>query len=393
MSEYALFNLFPKLESKIPLVELGNWPTPLQKLNKISAYLGGPDVYIKRDDLSNPMYGGNKARKLELILARAKRKNCGEIITAGGLGSHHVLAVTALGGALGFKIKGLLFCQPVNEHVRNNLLLDQHFGAELYFVKDYSGLVRGYLNQYLKSQISGCHPLLLMPGGTDSLSTIGYMNCMLELNGQLAKLQLKDPQAIFTAAGTGGTAAGLLAGLGLSGHNNSTVILHAVRVVHQAILKEERILTLTARALSHIAKIDRNIKALAVEELKKQLIFEDGYLGEGYGFSSTGTREAVTLFKELEGIELEECYTAKAAEALLDYCRRPDIDKGRPVIFIHTAANTNNVNQERLPDYQELPVDLHWCFTGEARTCSCGLQKQNSSFCANIRQPGWHWPG
>ncbi len=393
MSEYALFKSFPNLENEIPLVELGSWPTPLQRLDKISAYLGGPDLYIKRDDLSNPIYGGNKARKLELILARAKNQGHSEIITAGGLGSHHVLAAAALGGKAGFKVIGLLFCQPVNGHVRKNLLLDHYFGAELHFIKDYPGLVRGYLNQYLKSKFSGRRPLLLMPGGSSSFSTIGYINCMLEIKRQCAELELNKPQAIFTAAGTGGTAAGLLAGLCLLGRNGLSTKLHAVRVVQPAILKQERILKLAAQALELITELDSTIKPLSVNELKNLLRFEDGYLGEGYGFSTTSTREAVKFFYELEGIELEECYTAKAAAALIDYCRQPNSEKGKPVLFIHTAANTNNIDQVVLPDYQKLPVDFHWCFTGEARSCKCGLQKQNSSFCANVRQPGWRWPG
>jgi 1-aminocyclopropane-1-carboxylate deaminase/D-cysteine desulfhydrase-like pyridoxal-dependent ACC family enzyme len=390
MTHYALFKKYPGLENKLTREELGDWPTPLKPLERLTAHLGGPAVYIKRDDLSSTIYGGNKVRKLELILAEAKTKGCQEIITAGGLGSHHILATAALGGRSGYRVKGLFFCQPVNDHVKKNLLLDQYFGTEMHFVKDYFGLVRGYLWHYVLGLASGKKTLLLMPGGSNSLTTIGYVNCLLEIADQLAELKQPEPQALFAAAGTGGTAAGLLAGLCLEKRFAQTN-LHAVRVVQPAILNEERICKLAATSLKLLARLEKQIVPVQASALDQRLTLEDGYLGAGYGFSSGKTREACQLFKELEGIELEECYTAKAAAALIDYCRREQ-DNRKLVVFINTATNPSCYNNIDLPEPAALPEAFQWCFSDAARNCRCGLQKQNRLFCSAVSQPGWRWP-
>jgi len=389
MTHYALFKKYPGLENKLLRAELGNWPTPLQPLERLTAHLGGPAVYIKRDDLSSSIYGGNKARKLELILAKANRKGCREIITAGGLGSHHILATAALGSRAGYRVRGLFFCQPVTDHVKKNLLLDQYFGTEMHFVKDYFGLVRGYLWHYFSGLAFGKKPLLLMPGGSNRLTTIGYVNCLLEIADQLAGLEQPIPDALFTAAGTGGTAAGLLAGLQLENRLTLTN-LHAVRVVQPEILSKKRICKMAAASLKLLASLERQIVPLQASALDQRLILEDGYLGEGYGFSSDKTREACQLFKELEGIELEACYTAKAAAALIDYCRR---ERGRRglVIFVNTAAHPSCYNGIDLPEPAALPEAFRWCFSDTPRNCHCGLQKQNYPFCSAVSRPGWRW--
>jgi 1-aminocyclopropane-1-carboxylate deaminase/D-cysteine desulfhydrase-like pyridoxal-dependent ACC family enzyme len=390
MASYALYNKYPGLENKLPRNEIGGWPTPLQPLEELTASLGGPTIFIKRDDLSSSRYGGNKARKLELILAQAEAKGCREIITAGGLGSHHVLATAALGSSAGLRVKGLFFCQPVNNHVRRNLLLEQYYGTEMHFVRDYFGLVRGYVWHYIHGLASGKKPLLLMPGGSNGLTTIGYINCLLEIADQLTELKQPEPDALFVAAGTGGTAAGLLAGLHLE-KGFAKANLHAVRVVQPQILNEERICKLAATSLKLLARMEEQVDPVSAQALVKRLTLEDGYLGEGYGFSSDKTREACRLFKDLEGIELENCYTAKAAAALIDYCRR---ERGRrgPVVFVHTAAHPECYNNIDLPEPTALPKAFQWCFSDEARNCRCGLQKQNRSFCSTVSQPGWRWP-
>lgn len=389
MAECFLYKEYPGLAEAIPRAELGSWPTPLQPLKNLSAFLGGSPIYIKRDDLSHPLYGGNKVRKLELILADAEKRGCRDIITAGGLGSHHVLATAALGKEYGFKVIGLFFCQPVTERVRENLLLEHSFGTEMHFVKDYPGLVFGYLRFYTSSSMAGRKPLLLMPGGSSDLSTIGYINCILEIYEQLKKVGQAEPAAIFTAAGTGGTAAGLLAGLALC---KSHTKLHAVRVVRPEILSASRITDLAGGALARLAKHKIDPALTDQRNLEEKLELETGYLGEGYGFSTDKALEAINLFRDLEGIELEECYTAKAAAALIDYCRITRQINDRPVIFIHTASSTHRQARRKLPRPEALPAAFQWCFKDEARHCRCNLQKQNKSFCATISRPGWRWP-
>ncbi len=381
MSTNFLYKSYPVLQETVPLVELGNWPTPLERLPEISSR---PLLLVKRDDLSHPLYGGNKVRKLELILADVKRKGFREIVTAGGLGSHHVLAVAALGRELGLRTTGLFFCQPVNEHVRNNLLLEMEFGTEMHFVRDYPGMVLRYLRIYLARRFNPRRKTyLLLPGGSNALSTLGYIGAVLEMRLQLREQGLPDPAAIFVAAGTGGTAAGLLAGIALAGMDT---LLHAVRVVHPSLLGRRKIVGLARRSLRLLARRGVNIGD-AASRLDERLRLEEGYLGEGYGFATDTAQEAIRRFQEMAGITLEGCYTGKAAAACLDYCAVRE-GSSRPVVFVHTASSTHREIKLSAAE-RELPPDFRWCFTGSPCSRSCSLKRWNRSFCEIASRDNW----
>lgn len=384
MAEFTLFSRYPFLSNSVPRTELGRWPTPLEPYPS----LAGPDFLIKRDDLSHPLYGGNKVRKLELIFADALRRGCKEIVTAGGLGSHHVLAVAALGSELNLNTTGLFFCQPVTEHVRQNLLLERSFGTQMHFVRDYTGVAAAYLKCCFGGRLTpGRRPYLLMPGGSGTLSTLGYLNAALELQVQLQEQDRPDPEAIFVAAGTGGTAAGLLAGTALAGMDT---VLHAVRVVGRSVLKRSRITGLARRTLQLLAHRGVDTGA-AIRGLDRRLHLEEGYLGEGYGFNTAQSAEALRLFREQDGITLEGCYTGKAAAAALDYCRRRDPGSSRPIVFVHTASSTHLQAVKTLPAPADLPPDFQWCFNGNVCRRRCGLRKRNLAFCKIAETENWSW--
>jgi len=381
MSTNFLYKSYPILRETVPHVELGNWPTPLEPLPGISAQ---PLLLVKRDDLSHPLYGGNKVRKLELILADVKRKGFREIITAGGLGSHHILAVAALGRELGLRTTGLFFCQPVNEHVLNNLLLEVEFGTEMHFVRDYPGMALQYLRFYLARRFNPRRKTyLLLPGGSNALSTLGYIGAVLEIQQQLREQGLPDPAAIFVAAGTGGTAAGLLAGIALAGMDTT---LHAVRVVHPSLLGRRKIVGLARKSLKLLARKGVDIGD-AASRLDERLLLEEGYLGEGYGFGTAAAQEAISRFREKAGIILEGCYTGKAAAACLDYCAARKGD-ARPVVFVHTASSTHR-EREVTATERDLPPDFRWCFAGSPCRRSCTLKGWNRSFCEMASRDNW----
>ena len=377
---YELFSRYPFLEKHMPRVELGRWPTPLEPLPELSSHLGGPPLLIKRDDLAHAGYGGNKVRKLELIFADARRKGKKEIITSGGLGSHHILAVAALGSEVGLSTQGLFVCQPVNDHMRANLLMDHAYGTRMHFTKDYVGTALGYIKLYLMGMLRGRAPYILMPGGSSPLSTIGYINCVLELQRQLEEQGLPDPAAIFVPAGTGGTAAGLLAGLALAGMKTD---LHAVRVVQPFMLKPAGIVKMARRSLRLLARWGVDIGS-ATETLAGRLRLEGDYLGEGYGFATPEAEAALELAAGRANLRLEGCYTAKAMAALIDYCRDRGIGEGSaPVLFVNTYSSTHH-DTEVASDYHALPPEFWWCFESAPRQCRCGLRKQNRSFCEAV---------
>jgi 1-aminocyclopropane-1-carboxylate deaminase/D-cysteine desulfhydrase-like pyridoxal-dependent ACC family enzyme len=160
----------------IEKIELGNFPTPAHRLDRISDLLKS-EIWIKRDDLSGKIYGGNKVRKLEYLLADAKRKKSETVITFGGLGSHHCVAVAAYASLVGMEVVVILFDQPLTPYVRESLLLDHTFGAEMKYAGSYLKAFYLGIREYVKRRKS----YLILPGGSNPLSTLGYMDAVKEL--------------------------------------------------------------------------------------------------------------------------------------------------------------------------------------------------------------------
>ena len=380
IESYELLEHYPFLKGSLPRTSLGEWPTPLEKLKGLSEELGCP-AFIKRDDLSHRTYGGNKVRKLELILADVKRRGKKTIITIGGLGSHHILATAALARDMGMETIGLFFCQPVNDHVRSNLLLNKRFGAKMRFAKDYPGVAKELLIQSLLVFLRDFRlPYLLVPGGSTAFSTIGYINAVFELKKQLQEEKLPEPKAIFVPAGSGGTVAGLLAGIALAGMDT---ILYGVQVVPDPVLSPARVKGLAKGALRYLEKKGVNVTDAAEKISGKHFRLLKDYLGSGYGFSTTGASKAIETFNELDNIRLEGCYTGKAAAAFMDYCRRNAGPHARPVIFFNTYSSTHKYPQKEkfTEEAKELPQEFHWCFNEKPQNCSCGLKKANRHYC------------
>ncbi len=132
MERLALYNKFPKTK-KIPRINLVKYPTPVESLEKTAENLGIPELWIKRDDLTNEMYGGNKPRKYEFLLGDPLKKGKDEIITIGGIGSNHALANTIYCHKLGLKSRIYLIDQPLIDIVRENMLCDYYYGAEMIY--------------------------------------------------------------------------------------------------------------------------------------------------------------------------------------------------------------------------------------------------------------------
>lgn len=426
MDRYALFETYPSLAARLPRLPLGSWPTPLEPAPKLVAAAGLPfGLYVKRDDLSSAVYGGNKVRKLELLLAKAKAGKRRLVVTSGGLGSNHVVATAALAAAVGLRTRGLLFCQPVTSHVRRNLLAGVALGADLRWVRDYPGVVAGYLRAIIEGLVGdGRLPYVLMPGGSNALSSVGYANAVLEMVEQLRAAGQPDPAAVFLPGGTGGTAAGVLAGVALAGLDTTVV---AVRVVAPGLLPEPKIRDLATAALGLLARLEPGIgrrlaKTGALGRLAKAgagglFALEGGYLGEAYGFATEEGRAAVDLARETEGLKLETTYTGKTLAALLAWGRGAagrdasgpgPVDRapapqwleraarGRPVVFLNTYSAADpagvGVGTEPAELVARLPGPLRWCFDRFKRDCHCALAGQCGRFCEVVRsRDGWDW--
>lgn len=356
-----LFEKYPELARHVPWMPIGNYPTPVQKLQKLGEAIGYENIWIKRDDSSSEIYGGNKVRKLEFAIADALRKKKKYIITPGGVGTNHGLATAIHGGRAGLKVVLVLIPQPITGKVQENLLLDRHFGAEIIVGRSITGA-------YLRAAWAMLtHPnfYLLWTGGTSALSTLGYVNAVLELRQQVEAGLLPEPAYIFGATGSMGTTAGLIVGARLAGLKGRIV---GVRVSMEGFSNVRGIVSLCNKTAALMRGHDPSVPQMKFTAADFDL--ETGFYGGQYGRVTPEGMAAVGLIRETEGIKLETTYTGKALAAMLDFVKRDKSLKGAPVLFWNTY---NGVDFSRVlaaeHDYTRLPGEAQWCFTEKLAEC------------------------
>jgi D-cysteine desulfhydrase len=346
----ALERRFPRLAGRLVRVPLVDAPTPLQPLRALGNELG-VDLWIKRDDLTGTAYGGNKPRKLELVLGAARRDRRKSVLTFGGIGTHHGLATTIAARALGMRSLLVLVPQPVTDAVRHALLLDYAYGAELHFAPSAprAGLVASAL--LARETLAGRRPLLIPPGGSSVLGTIGYVNAGLELAEQIAAGAGPEPQAVYVALGTGGTAAGLLLGFALAGIRTRVV---AVLVNDLTPPSHARMLGLARRAASQLHDLEPAVPRDPTLDPERLIVVVD-QLGAGYGAASVAGEDARHRLAAREGLALDSTYTAKCLAALIDDAAKAGL-RGKTLLFWHTYSAVDPVaHLAGLPDPRQLP--------------------------------------
>jgi len=359
LPEYRLplFKRYPELEGVLPRVPLGNFPTPVQRLS----HLGHDNMWIKRDDLSSGIYGGNKVRKLEFVLADAIKKGRDRVITMGGIGTNHGLATAIFCHELGLRCKLLLFHQPVNTYVKRNMLLFLKYGAEMVYIK---GVFRTAATLLLTQRLLNPRAYILEAGGSSPLGTFGIVNAMFELKEQIDAGILPEPRYIFCPLGSNGTMAGLSLGALLAGLSTTVI---GVRVTMDAV---GPIAIATAKT---VEKLMRKTYALLKKHSRRfpditippQRVIDD-YVGEGYGCATKECRDALALMNDREGIALDPTYTAKTFAALCDFIKTPGHDK-EPILFWHTYSSADMTKQAQLVDYRGLPPALRHIYETEIK--------------------------
>ncbi len=356
--ERPIDKAFPMLSVRIPRITLGEFPTPVQLLENFGSKEGLSHFYIKRDDLSSSHYGGNKVRKLEYSLADALRKGRKTIVTCGAAGSNHVVATVIHGRRLGLHTVALLWDQPNAKYVRKNLLQDLRHGASMVYLPSmyalpfYSiyALARGWLGSSYR------RPYFLPPGGSNFLTSLGYVNAAFELKEQVEMGLLPEPTYIFVTLGTMGTAAGLVLGLKLAGLRSQVV---GVEVVERWVCNPwlwARMINGTSRLLHDV---DENIPLVRVRP--DELIFVAEQLGEGYAHFTPQGIEMVRRLRDEEGITLEGTYTGKTMAGALEFIEKRKAQE-EPMLFWLTYNSVPLEIQGDLEDYHALPQPFHHYF-------------------------------
>ncbi|MBT8077358.1 MAG: pyridoxal-phosphate dependent enzyme [Gammaproteobacteria bacterium] len=339
---------FPALGRQYPTVQLATLPTPV-----IEHQLRGGgqkmSVFVKCDDRSAELYGGNKVRKLEYLLARARRKKRRHIATFGAVGSHHALATALFAEQCGFECTCFLSHQrrspsiatTLNMHLRHNTEIVRYGGR-------YSERI-ATLRQHLWPRDAWVIPA----GGSSWLGTLGFVNAGLELGAQVDAGELPVPDRIYVAAGTLGTVAGLALGLVLAGLPSA---VHAVRVTEPSYSGEQLLQRLLQKTAMMLHRADATVPAHLDRHINIRL--RHSFFAGGYAHCDDATRVAVRRAKDDMNLELEATYTGKAMAALLS-----DIDShgssGDTVLFWNTYSSAILPVSGIAPqDTSRLPADF-----------------------------------
>ena len=355
-AELALVRRFPALAC-LPRHALTTLPTPVQPLDRLARRFGLPPLWIKRDDVSGPLYGGNKPRKLEWLLGAAAARRRRGVITFGGIGTHHGLATAICARDAGLKSVLVLLPQPLSDHVRHCLLLDQAVGAELHLAASVGGIVAQSLWRCAVAIGQG-QPLAIIPtGGTSARGAIGYVNAGVELAEQVHAGAMPEPDTIFVPLGSGGTVAGLMLGCRLAGLRSRIV---AVLVTDILPPSPQRLVGLARATLRRLRRIAPELPPVAMAP--DDITIVRHHLGAGYGSVTDAGREAQRLLLEEEGIALETTYTAKCLAALLEVGATPTY-RDRTLLFWNTFSSVDlSAVAGPLPDWHQLPPPFHRFF-------------------------------
>jgi D-cysteine desulfhydrase len=364
-----LFEQYHLLGEKLPHISLGEFPTPVQRLERLGTELGIGHLYIKRDDLSGKLYGGNKPRKLEFILGNAIRSGVREVMTFGGAGSNHALATTIYAQYVGLKSISMLVPQPNARYVRDNLLMGHYYGAELHScgaelesVRNPPLVCLATMYQLIQRRLkSGCFPYLIPPGGSSPLGVTGFVNAAFELRKQIANDEMPEPEYIYVACGTLGTAAGLLLGLRAAKLNSRVV---SVRVTSEKFVNTRRMIKLINRTNSLIHSLDPSFPIFEFSVTDADIRHD--YFGKRYALFTKEAMEAVSLMRECEGIKLDGTYTGKALAALIDDAKNESL-RGKSVLFWNTLNSRSRPESISNLDYRDLPRCFHRYFQEEVQ--------------------------
>ncbi len=352
-----LFEHYPRLQDELPHVVLGQFPTPVQKLDRFGEEVGVHQLYIKRDDLSGEVYGGNKVRKLEFLLGDALRAQVKEVLTFGCAGSNHALATSIYAHQLGLRSIDMLLPQPNARYVGRNLLMGHRSNAELHHIRNMLEGYAGTFYQLVRHRlITGRFPQMIPPGGSSPLGTAGYVNAAFELKQQISAGELPEPDQVYVAAGTMGTAVGLMLGLKAAGFRTEVI---PVRVASEAFANSRKALTLFQETNSLLFSADPSFPRFEFSESEVGLRQE--FIGGGYAYFTKEGMEAARLMKKCEGIKLEGTYTGKTLAALMHDAKRQGV--GDEVVLFWNTYNSMDFSDAIADmDYRQLPGSFHQYF-------------------------------
>ena len=317
--------------ARYPRIRCGHWPTPLEPMQNLSSELGGPALWVKRDDCTGLSTGGNKTRKLEYLLADALEQGADTVITQGAVQSNHARQTAALCAKLNLTCHILLEDRTGFKdeayRLNGNVLLDRLHGATVSLRQGGSNM-QAEMEAFAESlKAMGKKPYVIPGGGSNPIGALGYVNAALELTYQMNEMGLQATHLVL-ATGSAGTHAGLIAGLKIL-NSPLKVIGFGVRAPKEK--QEQMVYDLACKTASMLGYAG---------VVQREDVFADcNYVGRGYGLPTEGMVEAVKMLAETEGLLFDPVYTGKGLSGLIDWVRHDRFTKDDTVIFLHTGGS------------------------------------------------------
>jgi D-cysteine desulfhydrase len=304
----------------LPRVPLALLPTPVTPLHRLTAWMGGAELWIKRDDQTGLAFGGNKTRKLEFLLADAEASGARTLVTRGAVQSNHCRQTAAAAAARGLQSILVLRGDPPDS-LNGNLLLDHLLGARIVWThgRDPETVLQ---ETYAQAQADSNRPYLVPYGGSSPLGASAYAAALEE-----ALEQCSDPEWIIAASSSGGTQAGLVAGARLLGYQGKIL---GISVDLTAAELRARVAALASGVCALLGR-PADIRA-------DEILVEDRFAAPGYAVVTDVERNAISAFARQEGILLDPVYTGRAAGAMLALAKEGRFPAGQKVLFWHTGG-------------------------------------------------------
>ncbi|MFN4087646.1 MAG: D-cysteine desulfhydrase [Alphaproteobacteria bacterium] len=316
--------------ARFPRFRLCHAPTPLEPMDRLSAMLGGPRLWVKRDDCTGLATGGNKTRKLEFLIGAALAEGADTVLTVGATQSNHVRQTAAAAAKAGLACEVLLERRITDAGVEydrsGNVLLDGLLGARIHYVPKGTDLNAALDTLAEEIRIRGGRPYAFPAGGSSPVGALGYALVAAEIEAQANDLGLRLA-SIVHATGSAGTQAGLVAGL--AANSNATPVL-GIAVGKQRDVMEGLVRDLAA-ATADLIGVRGGMDDAAT-------LVNAGYYGTAYGVPTPGMIEAVELAARQEGLLLDPVYSGKAMAGLIDLVRKGTWKAGEDVLFLHTGG-------------------------------------------------------
>ena len=312
-------------------LSLGHFPTPLEKLENLTRLLGGPDIWIKRDDCTGLATGGNKTRKLEFLVADAVAQGADTLVTQGATQSNHVRQTAAAACRVGMGCHALLEQRVTNMGdlyaTSGNVLLDDMMGCIHEARPEGLDMNAEAVALGEKLRAEGKKPYVIPGGGSNPIGALGYAGCAQELVWQADSQGLKIDKIVH-ATGSAGTQAGLVAGLHALNAPIGVVGISVRASREKQIDNVHKLACATSELLSVRGELPRDL-----------VVAHDGYVGPGYGQPTPSMIEAIRMLAQAEGIFLDPVYSGKGMAGMIGLIRQGMLKKGQTVVFIHTGGS------------------------------------------------------